>query len=148
MKTLSKYLLAGCALALGFAAPFARAEEPAPKKDKAHGPRGERGDRLEAIKERLGLTEAQIATLKPIFKADGEAMKALRDKELSPEEHQAEAKKLREAHVAKVRAVLTPEQQVKFDEMQAKMKERGGKRAGKPGPGPGTGSGPGDDDMK
>ena len=116
MKSTRKYILAVCALALGFAAPaMVRAEDSAtPAAKKEHGP----GERIGMLKEKLGLTEAQVDQLKKIFAEEREQMKALREKEGDKDSKRAEMKKIRDAIQAKIEAILTPEQKAKFAEMR------------------------------
>ena len=114
MKSTRKYILAVCVLALGFAIPAIHAEEAtAPKKE--HGPKGER---LAELKEKLGLTDAQVEQLKKIFAEEREQMKALHDKEGTKEDKMAEMRKIHEATRAKIAAILTPEQKAQFEEMR------------------------------
>ena len=110
-----KYILAVCALTLGFAAPaMVRAEDsaaPAPKKE--HGP----ADRLAELKAKLNLTDAQVDQLKKIFADEREQMKALKDKEGDKESKHTEMQKIRQGTREKIEAILTPEQKAKFAEM-------------------------------
>ncbi|MDF3059475.1 MAG: hypothetical protein K0R17_3690 [Rariglobus sp.] len=123
MKSTRKYLLAVCALAIGFAAPAIQAEEGAtPPPHKKEG--GPRGDRVAMLKEKLGLTDEQTAQIKKIFADEKEAIMALRDKELEPKERRAEMEKIRDSIRTQVDAVLTAEQKAKFAELRKKH-ERG-----------------------
>jgi HlyD family secretion protein len=84
---------------------------------------GERGNgsgrpSIEQIRERLvtslGLTEAQQKKLDPILQDSRQQMQTLRE---APEgERQQRAQKIREATRARIREILTPEQQVRYDE--------------------------------
>lgn len=121
MKSTRKYLLAVCALAIGFAAPAIHAEPdstPPPKKE--GGPKGD-GARM---KEQLGLTDEQAEKIKAIHAEEREQLRALREKEGDKESKRGEMKKIREATRAKVDAVLTAEQREKAAKMREKMKER------------------------
>jgi HlyD family secretion protein len=74
---------------------------------------------IEQIRERLvtglSLTEAQQKKLDPILTDSRQQMQALRD---APEaERQQRAQKIREASRARIREILTPEQQVRYDEI-------------------------------
>ena len=130
MKSTRKYTLAVCALALGFAVPAIHAQESAPTEPKKeHGPRG---DRLGELKEKLGLSDAQVEQLKKIFADEREQMKALREKEGTKEDKMPEMKKIREATQAKIAAILTPEQKAKFEEMRQHGPK--GEKAPKPTP--------------
>ena len=122
MKSTRKYLLAVCALAIGFAAPAMHAEEgsaPPPKKEM----RGSPVERILGLKEKLGLTEAQVAQLKKIGEETRAAMKALREKEGDRESKKDEAKKIQEAAKAKIDAVLTAEQKAKLEELKKERPE-------------------------
>jgi HlyD family secretion protein len=83
--------------------------------------RGEGGRRpsLEEIRERLvkqlALTADQQAKLDPILQESRQQTMGLR--ELPEGERRAKAQKIREASRVKIRALLTPPQQAKYDEM-------------------------------
>jgi HlyD family secretion protein len=83
---------------------------------------------IEQIRERLvkglGLTAEQQAKLDPILESSREQMAGLRGAGLDEPARQAQAQKIREATRQRIRAILTPEQQVKYDESS------GGGRAG------------------
>jgi len=83
-------------------------------------PQAEGLRRLQAIKEKLGLSDAQVEKLKPILTEEGPKMKALReDSSTSPEEKREAAKQSME----RIAAELTPEQLEKFKaEVQARKK--------------------------
>ncbi|MFA6960530.1 MAG: Spy/CpxP family protein refolding chaperone [Opitutaceae bacterium] len=134
MKSTRKYILAVCALAIGFAVPAIRAEDaPAPKPEKKEsGPKGGGTERLAKMKEALGLTDAQVEQIKKILDDERAQMKALREKEGEPKEKRAEMMKIREATKAKVDAVLTAEQKAKLEEMR-KEREAKGPKGPKPG---------------
>ncbi len=106
MKQKMAAVLAATLLTLagtGFAA-YAQPEGgggPRPGKEMRHRPSVD--ERLARMTERLNLTEEQKARIKPIMEAQEKQMKA---------EFQATR--------AKIREVLTPEQQKKFDEMPAR----------------------------
>ncbi len=133
MKTPSKILLVVCLLALGSTAPVLRAEDSAAPEGKKEHPKGNPGERM--TKE-LGLTDAQAEQMKAIHEASREQLKALKeDTSLSKEDKKAAAVKIHEATKAKVDALLTPEQQAKFDKMREGMKEHmKERRGGKDGP--------------
>jgi Spy/CpxP family protein refolding chaperone len=132
-------LLAGVAV---LSTPMIRAEEPAaPPADRPeHGPGGPGGPghrgpgaMMERAAKELGLTADQEAKWKEIGEQERAAMAPLfADKSLSKEDRRAKMKELHESYAAQRRAVLTPAQQQKFDEMQAKMRERGEHRPRKP----------------
>jgi HlyD family secretion protein len=80
---------------------------------------GGRRPSLEEIRDRLvkqlGLTAEQQAKLEPILQDSRQQMMGLR--ELPEGERRAKAQKIREASRVKIRALLTPPQQAKYDEM-------------------------------
>lgn len=133
MKSKMKTVIWSLALAGGLLAAL-----PAQAQEQGHGekPRQERrgggGMNIEAMKERLGLTEEQVAKLKPILAAQREEIAAKR-KELGEDaDRQAvmEAMKpIREKYKTQIEAVLTPEQKEKL----AAVRERGPGGPGGPG---------------
>ena len=77
------------------------------------------GDRLEMLAEKLNLTEAQTAAIKPIFAAEANDMKAVwQDNSLSKEQKQSKIADIRKSAREKINATLTPEQQAKFAELK------------------------------
>lgn len=74
----------------------------------------------EAIRERLvkglGLSEEQQKKLEPILQDGREQFIALRGEPLSEAERQTRIQKIREATRARIRLILTPPQQAKYDE--------------------------------
>lgn len=73
----------------------------------------------------LNLTAEQEAQIKQIFLAHKAQMSgAWKDASLTPEQRRAMAQQTREAVMAEVRQVLTPEQQQKLDEMKARCLQR------------------------
>ena len=141
MKSTRKYILAVCALALGFIVPAVHAEEgSAPPAAKKQGPGG--GNPIEHIlklKEKLGLTEDQVAKLQKIGDETRTAMKALREKEGDADSKKAERKKLMESTKAKIDAVLTAEQKAKLEEMRKAHEEGAPGAKGEKGPKDGKG---------
>lgn len=107
-------------------------EKPAEKSEKGgqreKGRRG--GDRVALLKERLQLTDEQMAKLQPIFAEQRTQMEKLRD--LPREEQMAKRREIEEATAPKIKAVLTPEQAAKYDAMRDEMRRGGGKGEGRP----------------
>lgn len=137
MKNTRKYLLAVCALAVGVSVPALRAEGDAPKKD---GPprMGNLVERILGLKEKLGLTEDQVAKIKKIAEETRAAMKALHDKEGDRESKRDDMRKIMEDAKAKIDAVLTAEQKAKLEELRKEHKGKGeGEGKGPKGPPPG-----------
>lgn len=140
MKSTRKYILAVCALAIGFAVPALHAEEGAPPPPKKQGPGGGGPiERILKLKEKLGLTEDQVAQIKKIGEETRAAMKALHDKEGDRESKKGEARKIHEAAKAKLDAVLTAEQKAKLEELKKNRPEGAGPDGEK---GPKDGKGP------
>ena len=80
-------------------------------------------NRLEMLSEKLNLTDAQKTTLKPIFAAEANDIKAVwQDKSLSKEQKQSKVLGIREAANTKINAILTPEQQTKWVELKKEHK--------------------------
>jgi Spy/CpxP family protein refolding chaperone len=137
MKTSPKHLLSIAGLLL-LAVPFLQAaDEPAgappadqPKRERRErgpgGPGGPGGAMMERAAQELGLTAEQEAKWKEIGQQERTAMQALRaDTSLSQEDRRAKAMESNKTFAGQRRAVLTAEQQQKFDDLRAKMRERG-----------------------
>ncbi|HMH53293.1 MAG TPA: efflux RND transporter periplasmic adaptor subunit [Candidatus Acidoferrum sp.] len=104
----------------------------APAEGRGEGGReGGRRPSLEEIRERLvkqlALTPPQQAKLEPILQESRQQMMGLR--ELPEGERRAKAQKIREASRVQIRALLTPEQQAKYDEMTPAPAQAGGEVA-------------------
>lgn len=140
MKTKTQTVMWSLLVAAGIsvALPMARAEDGDTQKPKMERREGGPAQRLEKLRESLGLTDAQVAQLKEIFAAEREETVAKR-KELGKDADRDAVRDamqpIREKYRAKIEAVLTPEQREKW----AKLRER---RSGGPG-GPGEGAGDG-----
>lgn len=127
MKTKILLFLAATALspfALSAAEP---AQPPGPPPAGEHGKdRPGRGDvraELKHLAEELQLTDSQKDQVKEILKARWKAMKDL-DKE---DRRGAAGQKIRDESQQKIRALLTPDQQKKYDAIVEEMKDRMGK---------------------
>lgn len=130
MKTLFRIILVAAGFSVA-ALPVMRAADEAPPaapggaKDADQPPPPERRDRrmdpaqmLQHMKEQLSLTDDQTAKVDAIFKAQAEKRQAIMDDTaLSPDDRRAKMQDLRKDSMAQVRALLTPEQQQKFDVM-------------------------------
>ncbi len=142
MKTHPKLLslLAGLLL---LAAPVLRAQDAAPATPPADGdkPKHERrgggpGAMMERAAKELGLTDDQQAKWKAIGEQEKTALDALKnDTSVAKGDKRAKMMEINKTYADQRRAVLTPDQQTKFDEMRAKMRERG-PRGGDKGPKP------------
>ncbi len=102
-----------------------KAEEPnAPKGNGQDG----RWDRLQAMKEHLDLTPEQVEKVKAVFAGDKEKYMAVRqDSALSDEQKREKMRELMKGAAEQIKAILTPEQEVKWKEqMKKRMDERKG----------------------
>ena len=79
----------------------------------ATGARGQRGDQLKEMAEKLNLTAEQKTKLQEAFKAQREAMK-----DATPEERRAKMPENRKAMDAKIKEILTPEQYTKWQDIR------------------------------
>jgi Spy/CpxP family protein refolding chaperone len=96
-----------------------------------HG--GMRGDQVGFLTKKLNLTPDQATQVKAIDADSWNQMKALReDTATAGQDKRAKMMDIRKASNDKIRALLTPDQQTKFDAMQAQMRERRGNRGGGP----------------
>jgi Spy/CpxP family protein refolding chaperone len=140
MNTSPKRLLSLAGLLL-LAVPFLHAaDEPAgappgdgPKHER-RGPGGPGAMMQHAVKE-LGLSAEQEAKWKEIGQQERAARQALgADTAVAKEDKRAKLKEINKGFADQRRALLNAEQQAKFDEMRAKMHERGerGPRGPKP----------------
>jgi Spy/CpxP family protein refolding chaperone len=77
------------------------------------------GQRMEQMQADLGLTDAQVAQIKAIRERYRPERKAMREAELKDPALEARRKQMREEEQAAVKAVLTPDQQVRFEELRA-----------------------------
>ena len=130
MKALTRLLLLAAGLAVA-ALPAARAADEAPPAPPPAAPnadqpaaRPERRGRmdpaemLERLKTAVNLTDDQTAKVKAIFQDQRAKMEALRgDESLSREDRRAKMMELMKAGHDQIRALLTPDQQQKFDAM-------------------------------
>jgi Spy/CpxP family protein refolding chaperone len=81
--------------------------------------------RLKMLTEKLDLTEDQQAKLKPILEDESQQAKALHeDTSLAPADRRAKMKELHASSTEKINAVLTPDQQTKWKQMQQEMMEK------------------------
>lgn len=86
---------------------------------------GKRGDMTAMLTKRLNLTPDQQTQVKAINDDSRSQMMALRNDTSTPQaDKRAKMMDIRKSSDDKIRAILTPDQQTKFDAMQAKMKDR------------------------
>lgn len=139
----SALLAAGVTLALPARAQDDAGAEKKPRAERPERPAGgQRGDQVARLKEQLGLTDAQVEQLKPIFAAQAKELQALR-KEAGPDADRAalreKSEAIREKYKPQIAAVLTAEQKEKLAKLQERRGGPGGQRrdgAGGPPPPP------------
>jgi Spy/CpxP family protein refolding chaperone len=96
------------------------------------GPRG--GGGMERMAKALELTPDQEAKWEAISAKERTAFEALRaDTATSQDQRRSKMREIGQAHNAERRALLDATQQAKFDEMQARLRERGPGGPGGPG---------------
>jgi protein CpxP len=96
-----------------------------------------RGHQVEFLTKKLDLTPDQVTQVKAIDGDTWKQMMALRsDTSLTPDEKKPKMTAIHQASQDKIRALLTPDQQTKFDalqtEMRGRMRDRG--QGGPPSP--------------
>ena len=133
MKNRLKLIPVFMALALALAAaPALRAQDAAASTDKPEQKR-ERGPgaMMERAAKELGLNADQEAKWKAIGQQEKTALEALRDDtSVAKEDKRAKMREINKGFADQRRAVLTPDQATKFDEIRAKMRERGPRGGG------------------
>lgn len=107
------------------------AQENTPPPAQQDGPHGHpsreerQAHELSHLQKQLNLTYDQTAQIKTIFSDTDTQMKALHENtSVAPADKRAQMKSIHEATNAKIRAVLTSQQQPKFDAMLAHEQER------------------------
>lgn len=110
--------------------------------DGGQGRAGGRGNGTEAILKQLDLSDEQSEQIKALMEESGEARKAIlakhgivmaageRPDREKMKEAQPEIAQLRKATDAKVVAVLSEDQLVKFNELRAQGRQKGGEQGG------------------
>jgi protein CpxP len=101
------------------------------------GPGGMRENQVEFLTTKLNLTPDQVTQVKAIDEDTWKQSKALReDTSIAGPDKRAKMMDLHKAATDKIRALLTPDQQTKFDALQAQMRERRANHSGEDGPPP------------
>jgi protein CpxP len=84
-----------------------------------------RGNQVEFLTKKLNLTPDQVTQVKAIDADTMKQMMALRsDTSLTPDEKKPKMMDIHKASQDKIRALLTPDQQTKFDALQTEMRGR------------------------
>jgi protein CpxP len=123
----TKLLAFLAAIVFGCNAAFAAAAEPnaSPHRNRAQAVRQGGRDYLQQLSEKLKLTDAQKAEIRPILAAEANEIRTVhQDSSLSAEQKQSKTKEIREANREKINALLTPEQQKIFAEMKEQAPAR------------------------
>ena len=97
---------------------------PPPLAPSAEEPGHGHGKGIEKLVRALGLTPQQTASLKPILMQRRAQMMAIRKEQGSREQKMAQMKEMRKSNNQEIRSILTPEQQRKFADYMARLKER------------------------
>jgi hypothetical protein len=101
------------------------------------------GEHLRQMLESLGLDAQQRTAVQQIVDEGRAQHQALRDQALTGEERRARHRAILEANGQRIRALLRPDQQQRFDAHVARMRQRFEAGPGGPGGGPGGGRGGG-----
>lgn len=131
MKTKSHVLMLSTLLAAFALLAAPAGAQPAEGKEKKaeYGQQRPGGDRLEQMRERLGLTDAQVEQLRPIIAAEREELMAKRKelgRDATREQRREAVQSVHEKYKPQIAAILTAEQKEKI----AKQRERVVKRTG------------------
>ncbi|MFA6564906.1 MAG: hypothetical protein WCV00_23575 [Verrucomicrobiia bacterium] len=136
MRTVSKAVIVAlaCAASLG----LAQAQtQPPPPPDGCPPPGVGPRDPVAMLTTEMSLTSDQQTEIKAIFEVSHLKMEAvMEDTTLSKEAKMAKMKELRTSTDTAIRALLTADQQTKFDELQKKRQRGPGGRHHGPPPGP------------
>src|SRR6202034_4840976 len=137
MMMFRKTVLQAAILVLGLTALSAlpaMAQDPAaPPPPGQGGPRGGgmREHQVEFLTKKLSLTPDQVTQVKAIDADTWKQTKALHDDTSTAEsDKRAKMMEIHKASQAKIRGLLTPDQQTKFDALDAEMREHRGNRGG------------------
>jgi protein CpxP len=130
--------------AIALSALPAMAQDPAPPPQGQGGPHyggrggpGMGGHQLEFLTKKLNLTPDQVTQVKTIDEDTWKQFKALReDTSVAGSDKRAKMMDIHKAAQDKIRALLTPDQQTKFDALQTQMREHRGDHGGGYGPPP------------
>ena len=116
----------------------ALAQDAAQQDQPAAGAKEQRrgGAFLEELTQKLSLTPDQVTQVKAINGATAKQMRALQeDASLAEPDRRAKAKSIRQDQQSKIRALLTPDQQTKYDALLAEQRAKYGQRGNRGGGG-------------
>src|SRR5271170_3551446 len=142
MTMFRKTVLQAAILVLGLTALSAlpaMAQDPAaPPPPGQGGPRGGmREHQVEFLTKKLSLTPDQVTQVKAIDADTWKQAKAVQDDTtVAGPDKRSKMMEIHKASQDKIRALLTPDQQTKFDALQAEMREHRANRGGGPPPPP------------
>ena len=114
----------------------AMAQEPSAPPQGQGGPRhgGMRGNQVDFLTKQLNLTPDQVTQVKAIDEDAWKQSKALHENtSIAEQDKRTQMFAIHKASQDKIRALLTPDQQTKFDALQAQMREHRGNHGGGPG---------------
>jgi Spy/CpxP family protein refolding chaperone len=142
MKMFRRFGIRAAALAFSGAMLFALpvvAQDTPPAPPQGPPPGGGMGARgaemeqrqLDMLTKRLNLTPDQVTQVKAIDADTAKQAQAIRaDTSLSQDDRRAKMMDIHKASTDKIRSILTPDQQTKYDALQAEMKQRMQNRQG------------------
>lgn len=86
--------------------------------------KGKHGGAMARLKTDLNLTDAQVAKLKPIFKASSDRRKALMaNKSLTPDQRKTRMREISKDRMKKVKLVLTAAQWKKWEQIRKERRK-------------------------
>jgi periplasmic protein CpxP/Spy len=138
---LRRAVLAVCLASLGMGAGQMLAQDAAPQTPSQQGEAGQPGGRpsmdqmvdrqMQHLTQALSLSSDQQTQIRPILKDQMTQMMALRqDTQTAPADKRDQMTKIRTDAQSKIRAVLTSDQQTKYDAMMAQQQQHMGQRHG------------------
>ena len=99
--------------------------------NKARGERSDPDRRLALLREALGLSDDQVARIRPVIVAEqGELQKLRGDNTLNRDQRRVKLQELNKATSGKIREMLDPGQQKKYDEIKSTITENRTKNRG------------------
>jgi protein CpxP len=143
MNMFRSSIVRGVVLALGVTTlgvlPALAQDAPPPPPGQGGPPHGGgmRGNQVEFLTKKLNLTPDQVTQVKAIDEDTMKQAKAVQeDTSLAGPDKRAKMMDIHKTAQGKIRALLTPDQQTKYDALQAEMRERQQNRGGPGGPPP------------